>query len=100
VSGSGGSSFADWDVLLCWDSSRLARDSVVFASARPIEGAFDGVAAKLAGAIDAGWLVSLRLLDARVASIAESHHLVTGFVVRRDRADAEAAAERLRRMLD
>jgi hypothetical protein len=55
---------------------------------------FDVLAARAARAIDAGWFVPLRALDARLHPLAEGRHLLTGFVLGRDRADAEAAASR------
>jgi hypothetical protein len=65
-----------------------------------VGGTFDALAARLAAPIDAVWFVPLRLLDATRLPQAEGRHLVTGFVLGRDRAEAEVAAERMQRLLE
>jgi hypothetical protein len=62
-------------------------------------GRFRDLARRLHAPIGDGWFVPTRLFNAAQHPAADGRHTITGFVLGRDRAAAELAAERLQGML-
>lgn len=75
-------------------AARVGADvSLSFAGRR--EGALSDMLARLREPVEEGWFVPFRVIDASLMETAEGVNHCTGFVLGRDRAEAEARAEAL-----